>query len=92
MRIGVSETTLLNELAGIREAGYALRRPGFNTRAAARPFNGMAAPVSDRSGAVGGLTLFWPRRYMDTDTFARAHSGALRAAAQAISADLANLT
>lgn len=89
--IGISEATLLHELAGIRKAGYAFRRPGFNTRAAARPFNGMAAPVSDRSGAVGALTLFWPKRYMNTDAFARAHADALRATAEAISADLAKL-
>ncbi|HVZ53931.1 MAG TPA: helix-turn-helix domain-containing protein [Pseudolabrys sp.] len=90
-RAGVSEAALLEELAGIRQAGYAFRRPGFNTRAAARPFNGMAAPVADQSGAVGALTLFWPRQYMDTDSFAREHADALRAATAAISADLARL-
>jgi IclR family mhp operon transcriptional activator len=90
-RTGVSEATLLNELAGIRKAGYAFRRPGFITRASARPFKSMAAAVSDRSGAVGALTLFWPRRYMDAEAFAREHAGALRAAAEAISADLADL-
>jgi IclR family transcriptional regulator, mhp operon transcriptional activator len=90
-RVGVSEATLLEELACVRKAGYAFRRPGFNTRAAARPFNGMAAPVADQSGAVGALTLFWPRQYMDTDSFARDHADVLRAAAEAISVDLAQL-
>lgn len=90
-RVGVSEAELLRELSDIRKTGYAFRRAGFNSRAAARPFHGMAAPVSDSSGAVGALTLFWPRRYMETDAFAQEHADALLAAAEAISADLAKL-
>lgn len=90
-RIGISERALLNELTEIRKAGYAFRRPGFSTRAAARPFKSIASAVGDGSRAVGALTLFWPRRYMDADAFAREHAGSLRAAAKAVSADLANL-
>jgi len=90
-RIGISEATLLDELAAIRKTGYAFRRPGFTTRAAARPFKSMAAAVGDRSGAVGALTLFWPRRYMDAEAFAREHAEAMCAAAGAISADLGGL-
>ncbi len=90
-RVGISEETLLQELAEIRKAGFAFRRRGFNTRAAEQPFNGMAAAVRDRSGAVGALTLFWPKRYMEPDAFAKVHATALRAAADAISADLTNL-
>jgi IclR family mhp operon transcriptional activator len=90
-RIGISETALLRELAGIRKAGYAFRRPGFNATVASRPHNAIATAVSDSSGVLGALTLCWPKRYMDTDAFAHVHATALRTAADAISANLARL-
>jgi IclR family transcriptional regulator, mhp operon transcriptional activator len=90
-RVGIGESALLGELAAIRKAGYAVRRPDFHMTAESRPYHAIAAPVADASGALGALTLFWPKRYMNTDRFAQMHAGALRETADAISADLAGL-
>jgi len=91
-RVGVSEAVLLRELADIRKVGYAVRRPGFNTTAASRPYHAIAAAVSDASGVRGALTLFWPKRFMDIGSFAGAYAGELRATAEAISSDLGKLS
>jgi len=91
-RIGLAETMLLRELADIRSAGYAFRRPGFNCTAQSRPFYAMAAPITDIHGVVGALTLFWPKPYMTEDEFARAYAAELCGAATAVSAELAALS
>lgn len=88
-RIGVTEQSLLSELATIRQVGYAFRRPGFNRSAVSRPYNAMAAPVSDAAGVAGALTLFWPKSYMTDDRFAQTHAEDLCRTARAISDDLA---
>ena len=90
-RCGIDETTLLRELKDIRRMGYAGRRPGFYSRLQSRRFNGIAVAIRDAGCAVGSLSLRWRRSYMPTDRFARKYLPELRAAVDAVSADLAKL-
>jgi IclR family mhp operon transcriptional activator len=87
---------LLDELLGaIRERGYALREP-FHPWAdrdwqAVRQDGrrSMAVPVMLGAFPVASINITWLQRRSETATVVQRHLGALKRAAQAISADLA---
>ena len=87
-RCGIDEATLLRELKDIRRMGYAIRRPGYHSRPQSWRYNGIAVAISDAGHVVGCLTLRWRKSYMAADRFTRKYLPELRAAANAISAEL----
>jgi IclR family mhp operon transcriptional activator len=90
-RIGIRESALLRELKNIRTKGYAVRRKGFEARPDSRRYNAIAVPIHDDRRPVGSINVWWPRRYSSAERFARKYLPELKAAAAAISADLAKL-
>jgi IclR family transcriptional regulator, mhp operon transcriptional activator len=89
--VGIDERTLLRELKDFRKKGYAVRRKEHRTTSESWRRDSIAVPINDGRHAVGALSIFWLRRYMTTDRFARKYVGKLKATAAAISADLAKL-
>jgi IclR family transcriptional regulator, mhp operon transcriptional activator len=87
--VKIDESTLLRELKDIRAKGYAIRRKGFQARPESRRYNAIAVAINDGRHAIGSINLWWPRRHLSAERFARAHLAALQATADAISADLA---
>ena len=85
----VSESALLRELRNIRTKGYAVRRKGFEARPESRRYNAIAVPINDGRRPVGSINIWWPRRYLPVERFARKYLPELTGAAVAISADLA---
>jgi len=90
-RFGIGEKALLRELADIRRKGWAARRPGYDTRSISSKFDAIAVSIGDGRRPIGAVTMFWPRRYMAVEPFARKYVDQLKATAAAISADLAKL-
>ena len=84
-RFGVTPAKLLQELADIRRKGYARRRVSQRTR---DDRNAFAVTIFEGKEPIGALTISWQRRFMSPDEFAAVHVSSLKAAAQAISADL----
>ena len=91
-RVGIDERTLLRELKDIRAMGYAVRRKGYHGRPVSSRYNAIAVPIYDGRNAIGALSIWWPRRFMTAERFARKYLPALRGTATAISADLAKLS
>jgi IclR family mhp operon transcriptional activator len=91
-RFGIGEKALLREVADIRKQGWAPRRPGYATRPISTKFIAIAVSIGDGRRPIGAVTLFWPRRYLAIEPFARQYADELKATAAAISADLANLS
>jgi IclR family transcriptional regulator, mhp operon transcriptional activator len=89
--VRVSESALLRELKNIRTKGYAIRRKGFEARPDSRRYNAIAVPIDDGRRPVGSINVWWPRRYLSAERFARKYLAELKAAAGAISADLVKL-
>lgn len=90
-RFGLTEETLLAELAAARAAGYARRRDSYLGESVADDkLQAIAVPILDDGAVVGGLSILWLRSYQPPEAFADIHLPALRAAAAAISADLAH--
>ncbi len=81
-RYGVTPRALLNDLAGIRASGFAVRKTSQ-----LRPENrrAIAVAILKDSEPVGAVAIAWPRQLMDTGAFANDHLGALSSAASAIS-------
>jgi len=92
VRVNIDEAALLRELGDIKKRGYAVRRNGFNLRPESRIYNAIAVAISDRHRPIGAICIWWPRRYMSAQRFARKHLAALQATAAAISEDLARLS
>lgn len=90
-RLGLVERDLLRELKHIRKAGYAVRRPGYRRRPASATFNAVAVPIADARGPIGGVSIWWPRKHLNAEQFARKYLFELRATAARISDDLARL-
>lgn len=92
---GTGERLLDDILGVIRERGYALREPFHPwpdrdwqaVRQDGR--RSMAVPVMQGGMPVAALNITWLQRRTDTATVVQRHLGALRRAAEAISAELA---
>lgn len=87
--VKIDESTLLRELKDIRAKGFAIRRKGYQARPESRLYNAIAVAIKDSHHPIGSINVWWPRRHLSAERFARAHLAALQATADAISADLA---
>jgi DNA-binding IclR family transcriptional regulator len=61
-------------------------------RPESRRYNAIAVPINDGRRPIGSINIWWPRRYLSEERFARKYLSELKATAAAISADLAKLT
>lgn len=89
--VKIDERALLRELQIIRAKGYATRRKGFYARPESRRYNAIAVPINDGRRPIGSINIWWPKRHLSANQFARKYLTELRVTADAISADLAKL-
>lgn len=84
-RYGVTQRTLLGDLAAVRAAGFATRKTSQ-----LRPENRRAIAVAIRAGGrpIGALAIAWPKQLMDADAFAERNLAPLIEAAAAISQEM----
>ena len=87
---GLTLDRLKDELASMREAGYAFRRAGYLGESAPDDkLNAIAVPVhKGDAGVLGALTLMWTRTYLEHEAFAARFLDKLKIAADAITAEL----
>jgi IclR family mhp operon transcriptional activator len=89
--VKIDERALLRELQIIRAKGYATRRKGFYARPESQRYNAIAVPINDGRRPIGSVNIWWPKRHLSANQFARKYLTELRVTADAISADLAKL-
>ena len=88
-RFGLTEQTLLAELAQIRRQGFATRRSGYTGETISDDqLHAIAVPIHEEGPAIGALTICWLRTYMPPERFARQHLDRLQATAHAITQEL----
>lgn len=88
-RYGVPAETWYGELESVRQAGYAIRVPGYGPLTIREErLRVIAVPLLLGNEGVGALTLLWPREYLDYDAFAETYLPELKATSQQISESL----
>jgi IclR family mhp operon transcriptional activator len=87
-RVKIDQEMLRQELIEIKKRGYAVRRHGFKSRPESEIYNAIAVAIHERRRPIGSICLWWPRKHLSAERFARMFLGPLQSTAKAISLDL----